>query len=77
MELIAGCLEKLDPAAQGALLEKMVRAQPPTIVELRPEVSVEVGDTTVHAHVARDDGARTVVTERRADGTVVAKMTRG
>lgn len=74
-KLLAACIEKLDPALQGAILEKLVKAQPPTVVELKPEVNVDVGETTVHAHIARQDFNKTVVTERRADGTVVATVT--
>jgi len=74
-KLLAACIEKLDPAHQGAILEKLAKAQPPTIIEHKPQVNVDVGETTVHAHIARQDFGKTIVTERRADGSLVATVT--
>ncbi len=87
-KMLATTITMLDPARLGEMLGKAmvdsIRAQPPTIVEHRPEVNVEVGDTTVHAPAPRLEGLekmfrderlgkKILVGRRMADGTLEAE----
>jgi hypothetical protein len=47
-KMLADALRMLDPGRLAELLEKSAAAQAPRIVEVRPEVEVNVGDTNVH-----------------------------
>jgi hypothetical protein len=61
-KLLERALGMLDPERVGTVMEKMlgaaaqrshVPAPPPQVIELRPEINVEVGDTNVHVPAPR------------------------
>lgn len=91
-KMLATALAMLDPARVAEVIAKVqidtIRAQPATVVEHRPEINVEVGDTTVHVPAPRPEPVakaapaepqpdhrmnKVVVGTRRADGTMVAE----
>lgn len=56
-KMLAQAIAMLDPERIAAILAKSAQAQAPRIVEVRPEVNVEVGDTNVHMPAARQGAA--------------------
>lgn len=78
-KMLATALSMLDPQA----LRKVAEAMKPTIIEVRPEVNVDVGDTNVHLPAPVVEATMTMpndsrvekvlVSERRADGSMVAE----
>lgn len=87
-KMLASALAMLDPARVAEVVGKIagdaIRAQPPQVVELRPEVNVDVGETVVHAAPApslepmakmfRDPNLGKVLVGRRmADGSMQAE----
>ncbi len=63
-KMLAKALTMLDP-------ERLAKAQPATVIELRPEINVEVGDTNVH-NVTQRVAKKEVTTRRNADGSMTA-----
>lgn len=55
-KMLAEALRMLDPATLAKVIADAARSQAPRVVEIRPEVSVDVGDTVVHVPVGRQDG---------------------
>lgn len=45
---IAELAKAADPARLADAMAQVLKAQPPTVIEHRPDISVEVGDTNVH-----------------------------
>jgi hypothetical protein len=83
-KMLAQALAMLDPERIAKIATDAIRAQPAQVVELRPEVNVEVGDTTVHAPAPRMEGMeklfrdqtlakKVLVGRRMADGSMEAK----
>jgi hypothetical protein len=82
-KMLAEALRMLDPSRLSELLAKAAESQAPRIVEVRPEVNVDVGDTnvhvpapTVHMPLAKrepdpHEGKR-LVSKRMANGDLVA-----
>jgi hypothetical protein len=81
-KMLADAIRMLDPTRLAAALEKAAASQAPRIVEVRPEVNLEVGDTVVHvpaptvtAPLAKredpQEGKR-LVAKRMGDGSMVA-----
>lgn len=77
-KMLATAIAMLDPQA----LRKVAEAMKPTIIEVRPETNVEVGDTNIHlpapvveATLTQNDSRveKVLVGERRADGSMVAE----
>lgn len=52
-KMLGDVIAMLDPLRVADLAAKLIKAQPPTVVEFRPEINVEVGDTEVHVPVQR------------------------
>lgn len=78
-KMLADAIRMLDPQRLAKAIESAAASQAPRIVEVRPEVNVEVGDTNVHvpqlpvALTKRDDTAdKALVSKRMADGSMVA-----
>lgn len=92
-KMLAQALAMLDPARVAEVMAKMttaaIRAQPPTVIEHKPEIAVEVGDTVVHMPAPKPEPiakaapaaepapdfrvGKMVVGTRRADGSMVAE----
>lgn len=47
-KMLADAIRMLDPSLLASAIEKAAASQAPRIVEVRPEVNVEVGDTNLH-----------------------------
>jgi PAS domain-containing protein len=75
-KMLASALAMLDPDRIAAVVAKVAAAQPPTIVEHRPEINVEVGDTTVNAFKPRNPPdermGKVLVGRRMPDGSMQA-----
>lgn len=54
-KMLSKLLDMIDPERIAKLLIERVRAEPPVVIEHRPEISVEVGDTNVHVPAPRPD----------------------
>jgi len=52
-KMLSKMLDMIDPERIAKLLIERVRAEPPVVIEHRPEISVEVGDTNVHVPAPR------------------------
>lgn len=78
-KMLATALGMLDPQT----MRKVAESMKPTIIEVRPEVNVDVGDTNVHLPAPVVEATMTMpndsrvekvlVSERRADGSMVAE----
>lgn len=64
------------PALSKAITDG-IRAQPPTIIEVKPDVHVEIGDTNVEIPLRKQQDpllqGKQLVATRRADGSMVAE----
>lgn len=54
-KMLAQALRMLDPTLIAKMMSDHVRAQPPQVIEFRPETNVAVGDTNVHVPIAKAD----------------------
>ena len=63
-KMLAKALGMLDPERLAKALTDRVRAEPPHVIELRPEFNVEVGDTNVHVPVARAAASEPALSKR-------------
>jgi hypothetical protein len=63
-KMLADAIRLLDPSLVAAAIEKAAASQAPRIVEVRPAVNVEVGDTNVHVPVRKDAQADQALTKR-------------
>ena len=76
-KMLSRALEMLDPATLTKLLIERVRAEPPQIIEFRPETNIEVGDTNVHVPVPRAPVQDPALTKRANDNAdLVAAVTK-
>jgi hypothetical protein len=85
-KMLADAIRLLDPSAVAAAIEKAAQSQSPRVVEVRPEVNVEVGDTNVHvptprvnvppAPLAKSEPVRlhAIRTRRMADGSALTTI---
>ena len=78
-KMLADALRMLDPQRLAKAIEQAATSQAPRVVELRPEVNVEVGDNVVHLPVNVTQKAdkppppRVLRATRQADGSMLAK----
>lgn len=79
-KMLADALRMLDPERLAKVIRDAADSQAPRVVELRPEVNVEVGDTNVHVPapnvnvpLAKVEARLPLVSTRMADGSIVTK----
>lgn len=75
-KMLETALAMLDPAKIAEVIAKVQRSQPQSIIEHRPEINVEVGETNVHAFKPRDPPdqrlGKVLKGKRGADGVMEA-----
>lgn len=79
-KMLADALRMLDPERLAKLIRTAAESQAPRVVEVRPEVNVEVGDTNVHVPaptvqmpIAKVEARPALVSTRMADGSILTK----
>ena len=75
-KMLETALAMLDPAKIAGVIAKVNASQPPNVIEHRPQINVEVGDTNVHAFKPRDPPdqrlGKVLKGRRGADGVMEA-----
>lgn len=79
-KMLADVIKFLDPQTLAKVIQSAAESQAPRVVEVRPEVNVEVGDTNVHVPaptvqmpLAKVEARPPLVSTRMADGSIVTK----
>jgi hypothetical protein len=67
-KMLAEAIRMLDPGRLAKLLSDVAKAQPPTIIEHKPEINVEVGDSNVHVAAQRPDPGMAKAVDAMAAG---------
>ena len=55
-DLLTKTVDKLDPERLAKVITEAAASQAPRVVEVRPEIAVDVGDTVIHMPVQRGQG---------------------
>jgi hypothetical protein len=73
-KLLAELIPMLDPARVGEVMRKIAASQPATVINHKPEIQVDVGDTNVHAFRPREAAdwriGKKQIGKRLADGSM-------
>ena len=79
-KMLADALSMLAPERLAKVIQDAAASQAPRVVEVRPEVNVEVGDTNVHVPaptvqmpMAKVEARPALVSTRMADGSILTK----